>query len=491
VRRLPIDVATAAVALVALAVLGTVTGSTAARVVPPKLATAAVTSTTLVCPDINGVPVSTSSTAVASDVAAALSPPSQSSGTVSATILAGRRSTKTALTLAPGAAVPSRPKLNHTIAIQASGSVAASLVANQVSLTTSGRYRGLSGVSCVAPATDWWFAGPDGRVGFTDVLTLANPASTPADLSISLFGVKGPLPSPTLQSVRVRPRSAIHIAIASVAPDDPTIAVHVHTFSGAVTAALIDRRTSGLLSDGADYLPATQAPARAAVVAGFAPGVGPRRLILADPGTLAATVDLKLVTTSGSFVPVGDNELVVRAGHTREVNLDRAFSGSTGAVELTSDQPVIAAGLSVATTTSPNRPDLMWLAATPPLVGSAGFAIGRELTGGRCYLLLSAPQGAAQVRVSTPAGGSQVISVPAGSSVTADITATIQPKAGEPGAGTWPFVVTSVGSAPVYGVRVLRFAGALGPLITDAPLLALPTPIVLPAVRSDPNIATR
>jgi hypothetical protein len=490
-RRLPLDVAIAAVALVILAVLGTVTGSTAARVVPPKLATAAVTSTTLVCPDINGSRASTSSTAVVSDVAAALSPPSQSTGTVSSTVLAGRRSSKTPLSPAPGAAVQSRPKLNQTIAIQASGSVAASVVANQVSLTTSGRYRGLSGVDCVAPATDWWFVGPDGRVGYTDVLTLANPAHTPAELSVSLFGTKGPLPAPTLQSLRLNARSVMHIPIASVAPDAPTTAVHVHASSGAVTAAVIDRRTSSLNSDGADYLPATQAPARSAVVAGFAPGAGSRQLILANPGALAATVSLKVVTASGSFVPVGDNEVVVRAGHTRAVSLDRAFSGATGAVELTSDQPVVAEGLSVAAATSPNRPDLMWLAATPPLVGSAGVAIGRELTGGKCYLLLSAPQAAAQVRVSTPAGGSQLISVPAGRSITVDITATIEPKPGEPGAGTWPFVVTSVGSAPVYGIRVLRFAGALGPLITDLPLLALPTPIVLPAVRSDPIIATR
>jgi hypothetical protein len=479
-RRLRLDVAIAAVALVILAVLGTVTGSTAARVAPPKLATAAVTSTTLVCPDINGSRASTSSTAVVSDVAAALSPPSQSTGTVSSTVLAGRRSSKTPLTLAPGAAVQSRPKLNQTIAIQASGSVAASVVANQVSLTTSGRYRGLSGVDCVAPATDWWFVGPDGRVGYTDVLTLANPAHT-----------KGPLPAPTLQSLRLNARSVMHIPIASVAPDAPTTAVHVHASSGAVTAAVIDRRTSSLSSDGADYLPATQAPARSAVVAGFAPGTGSRQLILANPGTLAATVSLKVVTASGSFVPVGDNEVVVRAGHTRAVSLDRAFSGATGAVELTSDQAVAAEGLSVASASAPNRPDLMWLAATPPLVGSAGVAIGRELTGGKCYLLLSAPQAAAQVRVSTPAGGSQVISVPAGRSITVDITATIEPKPGQPGAGTWPFVVTSVGSAPVYGIRVLRFAGALGPLITDQPLLALPTPIVLPAVRSDPSIATR
>jgi Family of unknown function (DUF5719) len=199
---------------------------------------------------------------------------------------------------------------------------------------------------------------------------------------------------------------------------------------------------------------------------------------------------VRLVTRTGSFAPAGDNQIVVPAGHTRAIDLDKAFGGTTGAVALTSDQPVIAQGLSV-TPAKGGRPDLMWLAATPPLVGSAGIADGRELTGGHCLLLLSAPQGTAQVRVTTPAGGSSLITVPAGRSVSVDVTTAIQPRAGEPGGGAWPFVVTTVGSAPVYGVRVLQFAGPHGALITDQPLLALPTPTVLPVVRQDPRIATR
>lgn len=489
-RQQPVAVALAVVALAAIVVLGGVTGSTAARVPPPRLVTAPITSATLVCPNIAGAAVATSTRAIVADVASALSPPSQSTGTVTATVLARKKSTKAPLTLAPAAAINSRPKVSETVSIGATGSVAASLVADQIGLTTTGRYRGLSSVGCVAPATDWWFAGADGRVGFTDVLTLANPAPTAADVTVSLWGPKGPLAATTLQAVRVHAMSVMHIKIASVAPDTPTIAVHVHASSGAVTAALIHRRITALQSDGSDFMPATDPPSRSAVVAGFATGLGPRRLILADPGALSATVSVRLVTRTGTFAPAGDNQIVVPAGHTRAVDLDKAFGGTTGAVELTSDQPVIAQGLSV-TLAKAGRPDLMWLAATPALLGSAGVADGRELTGGHCLLLLTAPQAPAQVRVTTPAGGSRLISVPAGRSISVDVTSAIQPSAGEPGGGTWPFVVTAVGSAPVYGVRVLQFTGPRGALITDQPLLALPTPIVLPMVRQDPRIATR
>jgi hypothetical protein len=184
-RRQPVAVAIAVIALAVLVVLGGVTGSTAARVPPPRLATAPITSATLVCPTITGAAVATSTRAIIADVASALSPPSQSTGTVTATVLARKKSTKTPLSLAPAAAINSRPKVSETVSIGATGSVAASLVADQIGLTSSGRYRGLSSVGCVAPATDWWFVAGNG-FGISAVnlvyASLPGPNHSPARL---------------------------------------------------------------------------------------------------------------------------------------------------------------------------------------------------------------------------------------------------------------------------------------------------------------------
>jgi hypothetical protein len=488
-RRQQIAVVAAATALILLVVLGALTGSSATPPVAPSIETAPVSSSTLVCPNINGESSATTVRAAVADIAGALTPPSHSSGAVTATVLAGAKSTTHALVLAPSAVLASHPKLDPTIAVRANGSVAASVVADQVTETATGRSRGLSGVRCESPATDWWFAGADGRVGITDTLTLSNPATTAAIVSITLWGANGPLSTSRLQSIRVSAMSVVRIQVAAIAPDIPTVALHVHATSGAVTAALTDHRASGLRSDGADFIPPTLAPARSMVVSGFAPGEGSRLLILADPGPLAATVGLRLVTSTGTFTPAGINQVVVPAGHTRLVTLDRSLKGTTGAVELASDQPVVATGVS-STPSPPHRPDLMWLAATDPLVGSGGIATGREPDGGRCLLLLTAPQGKAQVRVSTPSGRSTTITVPAGHSVHVDITDTIR-EGGAQATGPWPFAVTTIGSAPVYGVRVLSFAGAHGALVTAEPLIALPVPIVLPPVRQDPRVATR
>jgi hypothetical protein len=128
----------------------------------------------------------------------------------------------------------------------------------------------------------------------------------------------------------------------------------------------------------------------------------------------------------------------------------------------------------------------MWVAATAPLSGPAPVADGREPDGGRTLLYLSAPQGAAQLRVSTPSGHGQTVSVPAGHSVAVDVTKTVRATS-----GSWPFVVTPVGGAPVYGVRVLQFVGAHGGLLTGEPLVGLPQPLLLPPVREDPTVALR
>jgi hypothetical protein len=483
VRRLPIAVAIAA--LVLLGALAKATGTTATSDGTAHAASAPVTATTVVCPAVNGTPSGTTSLAAVADVSGALRPASKSAGAVTATVLAGPKSKRVTLHPAPASVLRSVAKTNRTIAITATGSVAASLAADQLSQTATGRFRALSTVRCAAPKTDWWFSGTDGRVGFTDVLILANPTRGPAETTVSLWSDKGPLQNPRLQSVRVAGHSVVRIPISAAAPDDASVGVHVHATSGAVTAAVLDHRSSGLKSEGGDFIPETSPPATNAVVAGYPPGSGPRYVIITNPGDRDATVDLKLVTKSGSFTPTGINQFVVRAQHARVVELTKSLNGSSAAVGLSSDQPVFANGISVTLETG-QRPDVMWLGATPALTGPAAIADGHEPDGGRTFLYLAAPQGTARVRVSAPSGRSATVVVPARHSVVADITKTIKAAT-----GPWPFVVTPIGAAPVYGVRAMYFPGAHGALITGEPLIGLPKPIVLPPVREDPRVALR
>lgn len=476
----------AAVALAAAVAAAQLTGSTATTPPSPHTVTSPVTDTTLVCPYLSGAAPgsNTVTTGVVADVAKALDPPSTSTGNVTTTFLRGTASHSTAAHLAPGLKISTGATTTGPLAVRAKGSVAATVVADQVTLTTAGRFRALGSARCSSPSADWWFAGADGRVGYTDQLLLANPSDTGATVTVSVWSAKGELTPPRLASLPVAARSSLVVSIPSVAPDAATLALHVHATSGAVTSALHDTRVSGVNPAGSDWMPATQPPARTAVVPGFPTGPGTRTLVLADPGGADATVGIRIIGTSGSFAPSGVNQVVVHAGQTQTVDLTKALGAATGAVQVTSDEPVVAQGLAVTTATG-GFPDLQWEAATPPLTGAAGFADGREPDGGPTTLLLSAPAGAASVRITTLHGSSKIVPIAAGHSLST-VLATVGKTAATSGA-----TVTPIGSAPVYVTRQLSFAGAHGPLTTSEPVLALPTPLPLPVVTENQRVGLR
>ena len=479
-RRLPLALTIAA--LVILAGVGSLTGSSAAPQVSAPV-TIPVTALTLVCPPISGSS-GENAMIVATNAAGALTPPTQAVGEVRATVLAGRKSTTTRLHLTPNATIKARRGVNQTVEIVARGSIAAALAADQLAETGTGRYRGLRGGRCETPGTDWWFAGAEGRVGFSDTLTVANPAPTAALVAVSIWSDKGQVANSRLDSVRVPARSVVRLPMATVAPDRASLVLHVHANSGAVTATVIDRRTAALRSNGGDNLPPTQGPTRHAVLSGFAAGMGPRWVIVGNPTPVDATVTMRLAARSGTFTPTVANQLVIPAGRTRAIRLTSAFGSSPGAVEVNSDQPVVSEGLSV-TPQRPRRPDLMWVAATPALDGSAVVAAGRDPDAGPTTLVLTAPQGATSVRVTGLSGRSRSIAVPAGRTVSVDITDTIKTHSPD----QWSFVVAPKGPGPVYGARMLSFAGAHGALVTGQPLVALPGPTTLTQVREDPRVA--
>jgi hypothetical protein len=303
---------------------------------------------------------------------------------------------------------------SEAVAYATSGTLAAYVVADELVETDEGRYRALAGGNCLPPATNWWFVGASGKVGYTDRLFLANPAKIAADVVVTAWTPKGPVSTPRIADIIVPPESKYTVGVYAFAPDIPNVAIHVHAESGAVTAALMDRHTSGVDPDGGDLVPATQSPSRHGVISGFPEGSGPRALVVANPGFSDATVDIKVVTSQGEYTPSSVKSFVVGAGRTKFVDVTKALSGATGAVLLSSDQPVFAAARSTAAPGGRLSPDYFWDAATPAISGSAAVAIGREPDGGDCLLLLSAPQGATSVRVTTPDGGNRVIAVPAG-----------------------------------------------------------------------------
>ena len=373
-----------------------------------------------------------------------------------------------------------------SVTLQGNGDGADATTVSQVAITPGGAYRGLTDLACMPPATDWWFAGGDGRIGVADVFFLMNPSDTSANVALSLWSSRGPLNPPGVSGINVPPHTVQWRNLSDLAPDAGDLTLHVHANTGTVGAALLDRRTNSLQPLGSDWIPPTAPPAKTSLVTGFTQGATTDFFVVANPGNVDATVTLRLVTTSKNFQPAGHQTVVVPAGRTVKVDLADAIAGETAAVVASSDAPVVTEGMTLIKPRS-GFSELAWMPAQQPLPSPAGIAANAPPFGQYVTLVLTAPHAAAKVTVSRPQGPSATVTVPAGRTSALDLRALLK---GAAGAAVGPVQVTPVSGGPVYVERVLYASGAHGPLLAEEVPVTFALPTRLPAVAPDLRVAT-
>lgn len=476
--------AVAVAAVGALAGAGVAIAPAAGRASTPTATTVAVDATTTVCPRLSGGSVSSTTMTVA-DVAPALVPPSKPTASVSYVVLNSTKPQPVRVVARPVGSVDVTAG-EVSVAVTARGSGAGSVVADQRTLVDTGPNRAELSTPCLSPGTDWWITGLDGRIGYTDLLVLANPGTTPANVTVSAWSTKGPLSPPRLQSLPVAPGTSTTLKVAAYAPDAAAVTFHVHANTGRVVADGLDHRYAGLAADGSDWVPPTRPPARRALVPGFPGGPGYRLLVVSNPGSADATVSLRLLTPSGSYAPAGHQTLVVPSGRSSEVDLAGGFNRSPGAVQLTSDAPVVAAAVSQEPARR-LRSEIQWQPAAAALAGPSVLVSNLPPLRQLSQLLLTATDATAKVRLSSPFGGSKVLTVHGGR------TLAVYPAElfGSPQIAYGPLVLTPVGAGTVFASRTLFALGAHGTLITSAQPVPLPSAVTLPPVLEDPRAALR
>jgi len=371
------------------------------------------------------------------------------------------------------------------VVVNATGDGAGQMAVSQLGMTPVGQRRALTDLACYPPATDTWFAGADGRIGVKDILLLANPSDTAANVALSLWSSRGPLNPPGTSGITVPAHTAITRVISDLAPDQAGITVHVHANSGTVAASLLDEHTSGIRPVGVDWMPPTTPPATANVVTGYASGAAMDLLELGNPGDRDATVTLRVITPTKNFQPAGHQTVVVPAGHTVTVDLAASIAGEVAAVSATSDVPVVTEGMTLVRP-STGFSELAWMPAQRALKTPAGIAANVPPFGQQVSLVLTAPGSAEKVRVSVPRGASSTISVPAGRTISVDLAALLH--AG--GSGPGPVMITPLSGPGVYVERFLHASGAHGPLLGAEVPTVFTLPTTLPAVVPDLRAAT-
>ena len=347
---------------------------------------------------------------------------------------------------------------------------------------------GLASVRCGEPGSDIWFVGPGQQNGAAQIqLDLMNIDSLAASVDVTTITDAGQAQAGNDNGITVPPHQTVTESLSSMAGGSSVVAVEVHTSIGRVAADVAESSSHG---GTASWLPSTAAPSTQLVIPGVPPSGSTAGLFLAVPGTASAKVNVVAITPQGHYRPFGPQTVDLPGESAVYVPLT-PLGGTAAALEITSNVPVAAAVL------VPGSGVGAFAAATAPISEQAVIAGNTSGSGMAASVVLSAPAGAARVRLTEIAPGSsggassggassggasvtgsQVVSVRAGHTVVAPVTA---PRGAKHGAAFAVVITPLAGSGPLYAARVET--QDQNTIVSIIPAASALTTIDLPPVR--------
>jgi hypothetical protein len=353
---------------------------------------------------------------------------------------------------APGTPVTGKTSGAETPALigTAEGGYAPGWTVQQTTEVAAGTGRGLQGVNCAAPDTEFWFPGASTATDRTDYVHLTNPDDSAAVVDIELYGKDGALKSTVGEGITVPPHASESLLLSTLSDVEQTdVTVHVGVRSGRVGAAVqaLDDKTGG------DWLAAAADPAGSLVLPGIPKDATAVRLVLFTPGGTDADLKVRLASPSGLITPAGHETVHVNAGMTTGVDLGEITRGEAGSLVLTptgGTVPVVAAVRVVRG--KGGEQESAFIPAADPVGARATSADNRAKS---TTLSLAATGEAAKVRVTASAGteggtpATETYTIKGGTTqnVEAPVPAGLE--------GTYALTVETVSGGPVHASRTL------------------------------------
>ncbi|WP_225840424.1 DUF5719 family protein [Streptomyces sp. NK08204] len=332
----------------------------------------------------------------------------------------------------------------------ADGRFAPGWTVQETTEVAAGTGRGLHGVNCTAPDTEFWFPGASTADNRTDYVHLTNPDDSAAVVDVELYGKNGAIKSAYGDGFTIPPHTSKPILLSTLTDERQSdVTVHVGVRSGRVGAAVqaLDDKLGG------DWLAASADPAGSLVLPGIPKDATDVRLIAFTPGGDDADLKVRLASPSGLITPAGNETLHVKSGMTTAADLGDVTRGEAGSLILTpADQAVpVVAALQVVRGKGGSQ-ETAFIPATAP-VGTR--ATSADNSGKGTTLSLTAPTGTATVKVTASAGSEG--GTPATKTYTIRSGATQDVAAPVPSGlkGTYALTVEPVSGAPVYAARTL------------------------------------
>ncbi|MDX3063875.1 MULTISPECIES: DUF5719 family protein [Streptomyces] len=333
----------------------------------------------------------------------------------------------------------------------ATGRLAPGWTAQQTTTTAAGEARGLLGVSCTAPDTDFWFPGAGTAATRQDYVHLTNPDDTAAVADIELFGPEGALESDAGEGITVPPRSSVALLIptlTSEAVDDVT--VHVTTRTGRVGAVVRVAENDA----GSDWLTASTDPAETLVLPGIPADATSVHLVAFAPGEDDADVKVQLMGKNTTFAPVGNDTLHIKSRMTASVDLKDVTRGEPGSIRLSpvdGDGTPVVAALRVVRGKGAKQ-EIAYIPATGPVGDRASVADNRAKGS---VLSLTAPGRTAKVEVTASAGSEGGEKTVKTYTVKGGTTLEVTPEVPSGLKGGYALTVRTQSGGPVHASRTL------------------------------------
>ncbi|MFJ4548328.1 DUF5719 family protein [Streptomyces sp. NPDC088817] len=332
----------------------------------------------------------------------------------------------------------------------AEGKFAPGWTVQQTTEVAVGAGRGLLGVTCTAPDTQFWFPGTSTAATRSDYIHLTNPDDSPAVVDIQLYGTEGVVKSPAGEGITVPPHSSEPVLLSTLA-DSPQqdLTVHVSVRSGRVGAAVqsLDNSLGG------DWLAASADPAGSLVLPGIPKDATDVRLVAFTPADSDADLTVRLASPSGLITPAGHETVHLKGGTTTVVELGEVTREEAGSLVLTPTSrsvPVVAA-LRILRGKG-DRQETAFIPATGPVVTRA---TSPDNSAKGSTLSLTAPTATAEVKVTASAGSGGGTAVSKTYTIKEGTTQDIVPPVPSGLKGTYAVTVERVSGGPVYGARTL------------------------------------
>ncbi|MFF2812791.1 DUF5719 family protein [Streptomyces sp. NPDC058000] len=374
----------------------------------------------------------------------------------------------------------------------ADGVLAPGWTVQQTTGIAAGSGRGLQGLTCTAPDTQFWFPGVSTAAGRNDYVHLTNPDSVPAVVDLEMRGKDGPLTdSGGGEDITVPPRTTVPVLLSTLTSSSADgAALHVTARSGRIGAAVqaADAKTGG------DWLPPAADPSPGAVLPGIPADATDVQLVAVAPGDADVDLKVQLATPTGLITPAGLDSLHVKSGMATTVDLKDVTKGEAGSLVLTpsddgSTAP-IAAALRVIRGKGDNQ-EMAFIPATRPLEARGTVADNRAKAS---TLTLVAPEKGkdAKVKVTASAGSDGGTPVSKTYTVKGGTSLAVQPPQPTGLKGSYALTVEpQPGSGPVYAARMLALPQGGLPAFTIQSLPDDRGSVLVPTAGQDLSLLTR